>query len=270
MKELVWVSDYWRGHETSHQWWGHKVGWKSYHDKWLSEGFAQFSGNLYVDVRDGHKQYLTRLREDREELLTKDLRSHTFESLGPIWMGYRMAPSDEQQAYQTVIYDKGGYVLHMLRMMLSDPRNQDPDTNFKAMMQDFTATFNNKAASTEDFKAIVEKHMIAHMDLDGDHRMDWFFNQYVYGTGVPEYRFGYQTSAETDGKVKVTLIFDRTGVPDGWKDTIPVYAYRSGKPMLIAWAPIRSNHQTLDFEMPSAPEKIAIDSNEDTLAIVKQ
>ncbi|MGD0841686.1 MAG: M1 family aminopeptidase [Candidatus Acidiferrales bacterium] len=270
MKDLIWVSDYWRGHETSHQWWGHKVGWKSYHDQWLSEGFAQFSGDLYVEFRENQKQYLLRLQQDREELLTKDLRNHTYESLGPIWMGQRMAPSDEPQAYQTVIYDKGGLVLHMLRMMLYDPRIPDPDAHFKAMMQDFTATYNNKAASTEDFKAIVEKHMVAHMDLDGNHMMDWFFNQYVYGTGVPEYHFMYSSSTASDGKVKVTLIFDRTGVPEGWKDTLPIYMYHSGKPALAAWVSIRSNHQTMDFELPAAPEKLAIDSNEDTLAIVKQ
>jgi hypothetical protein len=270
LKDLILLSDYFRGHETSHQWWGHKVGWKSYHDQWLSEGFAQFSGNLYVEFRDSQKQYLTRLREDRDELLTKDLRGHTFESLGPIWMGYRLAPSDEPQAYQTVIYDKGGLVLHMLRMMLYDPGNPDPDTHFKAMMQDYTSTYNNKSASTEDFKAIVEKHMVAHMDVDGNHRMDWFFNQYVYGTGVPEYHFSYSSSAASDGKVKVTLVFDRTGVPDGWRDTLPVYMYHGGKPVLAGWVSIGSNHQTVDFEMPAAPEKLAINANEDILALVKQ
>ncbi len=50
-------------------------------------------------------------------------------------------------------------------------------------MQDYCKTFDNKAASTEDFKAIVEKHMTRGMDLDGNHKMDWFFNQYVYGDG---------------------------------------------------------------------------------------
>ena len=92
-------------------------------------------------------------------------------------------------SYQDLIYSKGGYVLQMLRMQLMDPRDPDPDHLFKEMMQDYCKTFDNKAASTEDFKAIVEKHMTRGMDLDGNHKMDWFFNQYVYGMGEPQYSF---------------------------------------------------------------------------------
>jgi hypothetical protein len=270
MKDLVWLSDYWRGHETSHQWWGQEVGWKSYHDQWLSEGFAQFSGNLYVEFRDNQKQYLERLREDREELLTKDEHGHTYESLGPIWMGARMSPADEPQAYQNVVYNKGGYVLHMLRMMLFDPTQKDPDSAFKAMMHDYTATYKNNAASTADFKAIVEKHMNDHMDLDGNHSMDWFFDQYVYGTGVPEYHFSYTTAPASDGKVKISVTFDRTGVPDSWKDTLPLYFYRNGQPLLLGWLSGRTPHSTVNLELPTAPEKLAINANEDILALVKQ
>jgi hypothetical protein len=123
----------------------------------------------------------------------------------------------------------------MLRMMLSDPRQADPDAAFKSMMQEYTQTYANEAASTGDFKGIVERHMNAHMDLDGNRTMDWFFNEYVYGTGVPEYHFAYTTEATPDNKVKVSATIDRTGVPDDWKDTLPVYFYRSGKPMLLGW-----------------------------------
>src|SRR5205814_10098636 len=37
-------------HETSHQWWGDSVLWRSYRDQWLSEGFAEYSGFLYADA----------------------------------------------------------------------------------------------------------------------------------------------------------------------------------------------------------------------------
>jgi hypothetical protein len=269
INKLIWVSDYWRGHETSHQWWGQKVGWKSYHDQWLSEGFAQFSGNLYVEFRDSPKEYLERIREDREQLLTKDVRGRTYESLGPIWMGQRVMPPEEPQAYQNVVYNKGGYVLHMLRMMLNDPRQADPDAAFKSMMQEYTQTYANEAASTGDFKGVVERHMNAHMDLDGNRTMDWFFNEYVYGTGVPEYHFAYTTETTPDNKVKISATIDRTGVPDEWKDTLPVYFYRSGKPTLLGWATARAPHTTLQFILPFTPEKLAIDAFEDTLAIVK-
>ena len=47
---------------------------------------------------------------------------------------------------------------------------------------------------TEDFKAVVEKHMTSGMDLDGNHKLDWFFNEYVYGTQLPNYKFDYSST----------------------------------------------------------------------------
>ena len=197
--EHVELTDFFRAHEASHQWWGHRVGWKSYHDQWISEGFAQFSGNLYVQFRKNEKEFRNRLRQDKDELLRgRDRRNRAYESLGPVWMGRRLSSGDSPRGYATVIYNKGGYILHMLRMMLKE-RSRDPDARFKAMMQDFCQMFHNKPASTEDFKAIVEKHMNPVMDLDGNGRMDWFFLQYVYGTGVPEYRFRYTVQGARGG-----------------------------------------------------------------------
>src|SRR5690348_12436640 len=166
IQDQVRVSDFFRAHEVSHQWWGHEVAWKTYHDQWLSEGFAQFSGNLYVEFRDSHKEYLNRLKTDREELFSKNRFGHRYSDLGPIWMGNRLASSLSPGGYATDIYNKGGYVLEMLRAMMFNSRSQNPDEEFKAMMQDFTKTYSGKAASTEDFKAMVEKHMMQHMDLD--------------------------------------------------------------------------------------------------------
>jgi Peptidase family M1 domain len=189
MRDQTNLTDFFRGHESSHQWWGHRVGWKSYHDQWLSEGFAEFSGELYVQLRQNEKESMGQFRKDKELLQASDIKSHQVDSLGPIWMGRRIRSSEtNRSSYQNLIYSKGGYVLQMLREQLSDPRNPDPDHVFKDMMQDYCKTFDNKAASTEDFKSIVEKHMTRAMDLDGNHKMDWFFNQYVYGTGIPHYR----------------------------------------------------------------------------------
>ena len=189
MKNTPRVTEFFRAHETSHQWWGHRVAWKSYHDQWLSEGFAQFSGNLYVQVRDNQKEYIQRLRDDRQGLLTRDTCEHVYDSVGPIWMGTRTSSSLSPGAYSVLIYNKGGYALTMLRMMMADSKASDPDARFKAMMQDFCRTYNNQAASTEDFKAIAEKYMTPVMDMENNHRLDWFFRQYVYGTGIPRYEF---------------------------------------------------------------------------------
>jgi len=271
LKDQTGLTDFFRGHETSHQWWGHRVGWKSYHDQWLSEGFAEFSGNLYVQYRQNMKEYLLRWRKEKENLHIHDVNGHEVDSLGPIWMGQRIRSSiTGPGSYQDLIYSKGGYVLQMLRMQMMNPRDQDPDHAFKEMMQDYCKTFDNKAASTEDFKAIVEKHMSKGMDLDGNHKMDWFFNQYVYGMGEAQYTFHATTEATADGKTHIKGAIDRAGVPDTWKDAISLYAHIGDKTVKMGLIGVTKVNEPFDFTIPGKIDRVSINDYEDLLADVKQ
>lgn len=269
VSDQVRISDFFRAHEVSHQWWGHEVGWKTYHDQWLSEGFAQFSGNLYVEIRDGQKKYLDRLHADRDELLQHNQFGHQYQSLGPIWMGQRIASSVAPDGYQPVIYNKGGYVLEMLRAMLQDPRNPSPDEGFKQMMQDFTKSFAGKAASTEDFKAVVERHMTRAMDIDGNHKMDWFFNEYVYSTGIPEYHMDYTLKSDAANKWTLSGTVTQSGVPEGWKDILPLYLHVGGKGGRIGWIGVRSKSTPFQVTLGFKPDKVSLNDNSEILAQMK-
>lgn len=265
------LTDFFRGHESSHQWWGNQVGWKSYHDQWLSEGFADFSGILYVQYRQNMKEALGRWRKEKELLHVKDLNGHMIESLGPIWMGHRISSSvTGPGSYQDLIYSKGALVLQMLRMQLMDPRNADSDHIFKDLMHDYCKTFDNQAASTEDFKAIVEKHMTRSMDLDGNHKMDWFFNQYVYGMGIPQYRLHTSLEATPDGKTHLTGELTRSGVPEPWKDSIPLYVHVGDKTLRLGSIAAAHSREPLDFVLPGKFDRVSINDYEDMLADVKQ
>lgn len=271
IKNQVQLTDFFRGHESSHQWWGHRVGWKSYHDQWLSEGFAEFSGKLYVQYRQNPKEFLSQLRRDKELLKTGDIHGHEVESLGPIWMGRRIFSSETNgSSYQNLIYSKGGYVLHTLRMLLYDSRNPDPDHLFKDMMQDYCKTFDNKPASTEDFKAMVEKHMTRGMDLDGNHKMDWFFNQYVYGTGIPLYSWHYSVENTPEGKTHLKGTLTRAGVPEDWKDAVPLYAHVGEKAYRLGTIAVKSANTPVEVSFADKLERFTICDNEDMLADVKQ
>ncbi len=264
------LTDQFRGHEVSHQWWGHLVGWKSYHDQWLSEGFADFSGNLYVQYRENWKAYQAELESSKEALFANDSHGHTLESSGPIWMGIRLASSDSPNAYNVVVYTEGAFVLNMLRMMLYDPHNPDPDARFKAMMHDFCQTFDNKAASTEDFKAIAEKHMTPEINLDGNQRLDWFFNQYVYGTGIAQYKLSYSMQNAGPGNWKVSGTVTRTGGPQGWKDVLPIYIHTGGKTLRLGWIGVTEAGKTpFAVTLPIQPEGLSLNDNHDILADVK-
>ena len=182
-------------HEVAHQWWGHAVGWASYHDQWLSEGFAEFSAGLFLQqgvAGDWRKDYIEFWDRLRQRILEKNNFGIAPNDAGPLWMGLRLISPRTENAYQNVTYPKGAYVLQMLRSMMYDP--DDQDKAFIAMMHDFVESHREQAATTESFKAIAEKHMTKMMDLGRNGRLDWFFDEWVYGTQVPRYHFEYQLS----------------------------------------------------------------------------
>ena len=252
-------------HEIAHQWWGHVVGWKSYHDQWMSEGFAEFSASLYVEqVMRDHKRFLDFWNNQRD-LITQS-RPQTNDkvpyTVGPVTQGYRLNSGKTGGVARFMIYPKGAYILHMLRMMMIDPKTGD--RRFMAMMQDFIKTHYNQDVSTEDFKKTVEKFMTKQMDIDGNGRMDWFFNEYVYGTEMPSYKFEYQLNGNSlSGKVT------QSGVSDNFGMLVPVYVdYGKGWVRLGA-ATITGNSTTelTNVKLPQTAKRATICAENDVLAL---
>jgi aminopeptidase N len=164
---------------VAHQWWGVGVDFTSYHDQWLSEGFSNFSGLWYLQtVRKDNDKYFGMLRRWRTGILERT------EEPSPIWLGYRARSSKDDNGYGVLVYQKGAWVLHMLRIMMLDFKTMGED-RFTETMREFYGTYQGKRASTEDFRQIAEKHMGA--DLG------WFFDQWIYGTEIPTYRVAYRS-----------------------------------------------------------------------------
>jgi hypothetical protein len=216
---------YWKvvtPHEMAHQWWGQTVGFRSYRDQWMSEGFADESASIFLQAtRPKPNDFLDFWKEQRKLITEKNAMGFRPNDVGPVTMGFRLSTDKTGwDVYQDLVYPKGAYILHMIRMMLWTP--QEGDDRFKATMHDLVDTYRLRAATTEDFKAVVERHMSPSMDLDGNHRMDWFFNQYVYGTDLPNYHFNSQVTQNGDA---TTVQFDLTqsGVPPNFKMQVPVY-----------------------------------------------
>ena len=114
---------YWKvvtPHEVAHQWWGHTVGFSSYRDQWMSEGFADMSASLYLSmIEKNPKKFITFWNDERELLLERDAQGFRAIDAGPLTMGYRT--SNSRTGFDTtrrLIYPKGAYILHMLRMMM--------------------------------------------------------------------------------------------------------------------------------------------------------
>ena len=210
-------------HEVAHQWWGHTVGFDSLRDQWMSEGFAEMSASLYLSyIEKDQKKFLKFWNDEREILLEKDAQGFRAIDVGPLTMGYRASNSRTGFGItRRLIYPKGAYVLHMVRMMMRDNRNGDK--LFKDTMQDFVNTYRGKAATTEDFKAVLEKHMTPEMDLQGNRKLDWFFDEYVYGTQLPSYRFDSSFDTAPDGSVVFNFNLSQANVDGKFAMLVPLY-----------------------------------------------
>lgn len=208
-------------HELAHQWWGHLVGWGSYHDQWLSEGFAEFSAALAVQLSAGPEGYDHFWKNSRKAILERHFGdSVTPNEAGPITLGYRASTYRSPSGFR-VIYSKGAYVLAMLRSMMSQPGAPDPDARFIAMMKDFVATYTRKNPTTADFQKVVERHMTKEMDAAGNQKMDWFFDQWVRGTEVPRYKSDLAVRKEGD-KYRIAGKVAQEGVSDRFVALVPV------------------------------------------------
>jgi hypothetical protein len=254
-------------HEVSHQWWGHAVGWASYHDQWLSEGFAEFSAGLFLQQAvggDWQKDYIEFWERLRKRILEKNNYAISPNDSGPLWMGSRLISPRTESAYQNVTYAKGAYVLEMLRSIMYSP--QDQDKAFIAMMHDFVESHRDMPASTESFKAIVEKHMSKGMDLAGNGKLDWFFDEWVYGTQVARYHFEYQLLPAEGGKVKLHMTLTQSEVDDHFAMLVPVFVdFGKGMVRIGQLAIAGNSTRSTDVLLPAQPKKVALNAYKDIL-----
>ena len=254
-------------HEVAHQWWGHAVGWASYHDQWLSEGFAEFSAGLFLQqavAGDWRKDYIEFWERLQKRIVEKNNFGIAPNDAGPLWMGQRLISPKTSNAYQNVTYPKGAYVLQMLRSIMYSP--QDGDKPFIAMMHDFVESHGDKPASTESFKAVVQKHMSKTMDIAGNGRIDWFFNEWVYGTEIPKYHMDYQITPADSGKANLHMTITQSEVDDNFLMLVPVFA-DFGKGMVrIGQLGVKGNSsRSVDVPLPMQPKKVALNAYKDIL-----
>ena len=131
-------------HEIAHQWWGNLLGWKTYHDQWLSEGLATYAAALDLSrQKDGDHRFHELLRGYKLDLLSKSKSGLSNEASGPIWLGQRLSNSLTPGGYDNIVYKKACWVLHMLRGLMRDP-STGSDERFFSLLRDFVATYQGK------------------------------------------------------------------------------------------------------------------------------
>jgi hypothetical protein len=256
-------------HEFAHQWWGHLVGAETYRDQWLEEGFSEFSSALAVQVVEGWAKHDSFWRARSKAILEKT-PGNTMPpcEAGPITQGWRLSTQRTPSA-GSLMYPKGGYVLHMLRMMMHEPGAKDADARFIAMMKDYTSTFGGKSASTADFQRVVERHMIPIMNATGDGKMDWFFKQWVYGTEIPRYTAQIKVEKAGD-ETRLVGSIKQEGVSKEFRAVVPIYLeLDKGQYFRVGLIPMIGDSTTpidTKLKLPRRPKRALINVHGDILA----
>ena len=177
--------DFFLAHEVAHQWWGQAVGWRNYHEQWLSEGFAQYFAALYAREARGERIFSEMLRQFRRWAVAES-------DEGPVSLGSRLGHLRGQpRVFRALVYNKAAAVLHMLRRLVGDD-------HFFAAVKRFYAAQKFRKAGTDDLRAAFE--------AESGQPLERFFDRWIYASELPRLRY---TSAVLAGKV--TVRFEQLG-----------------------------------------------------------
>jgi hypothetical protein len=229
--------EFYLAHELAHQWWGQAVGWRNYHEQWLSEGFAQYFSLLYAKHHRGDDVFESVLRRLRRWGMEESPQ-------GPVYLGYRLGHiRGEPRVFSALVYNKSAAVLHMLRRLVGD------DAFFRGLRR-FYRVSRFRKVGTEDFRAAMEAETTMTLDR--------FFQKWIYGSTLPKLKLGYRVEGK-DVVLHVEQLGDVFDVP---LSVTLEYADRKPEDVIV-----RVTERTVDMRVPLAGVLRGIDFNKDDGAL---
>ena len=256
-------------HEVAHQWWGNVVGSSSYRDQWINESISSYLALLFADSQKSPEQTLhSWLERHRKTLTTRSPDADRAPAdVGPLVVGGRLASSKSPEAYDQIVYAKGAWVIHMICQMLRQPNAKDPDARFVQLLQTVLKKYAHAPLSTQQFQREIEALMTPKMDLEGGRSMEWFFEQYVRGTGIPHYKVEY-TTHRTERGLAIRGKLTQTGVPRSFVASVPLYTSTAAGHTIFLGAVLASGEETsFSFISTSEPRKLLIDPHMTLLCV---
>jgi hypothetical protein len=300
-----------RGTETAYQLWGHAVNWSSFRDQWLAAALPEYMAMLFLEStlpEDGYfdeilevygneqissqasamSRFATGLdaptsvnttlffssginsgaRDYEFSLLPNFLDltrwgTQTLAKIGPISSGFRSSPAEVPLAHTVFNHRRGVLVLHMLRTLLKNsPAGKDRDL-FREILSTFYKESSGKEASTEDFFATVEK--VTQADWD------WYFDQWVYGTGLPTLTWNSSAQdKDANGRFPLQVEITKTDVPADFKIFVPLKMDFGGDRWSEILLPVTEARKSYDIPLPAKPKKVELNPRMSCLAKIEE
>ena len=196
-------------HEVAHQWWGQAIGWKNYHEQWLSEGLAQYFAATFAGFDRGPEVERSLFQQMRDSAL--DLSR-----FGPIHLGYRLGHvQNDGRIFRGLVYNKSAVVLDMLQRLVG------PES-FTRGIRRFYRTHRFTKAGTDDLKNAFQAETTVSLGR--------FFDRWIHGFTLPEARLSWRMADDTHVAVRIEQLGETFDFPltltlqfgDGRLQQVPV------------------------------------------------
>ncbi len=244
----LFFQDVLQAHETAHQWWGNRVASATYRDNWLMEALANYSALMYLEKRRGEHAVQVMLDNYRDSLLLKNEAGEMVDSAGPIVLGTRLESSIEPRAWRAITYGKGSWIMQMLRSRLGSER-------FTAMLAELARRYDRKEISTEEFRLLAAEFLPPKSD---DSKLEGFFDQWVYGTGIPTIKMTYAVKGAAPN-VRVTGTITQSDVDDDFTAAVPVEIQVGHGKAVTQWVRTSDTPATFNVLLKAPPLKVTLD-----------
>jgi aminopeptidase N len=228
---LVW-------HEVSHQWFGDSVTEKDWDDAWLSEGFATYFASLAQEHYEGRDAFVASMKRSRTGIFGMEQQTP-----GVAVIHDNLPEISGGRAPVRIVYQKGGWTLHMLRGQVGDDK-------FWAGIREYYRRFRDSNASTADFQKVMEE--TSGQDLG------WFFQQWLYRAGSPAVDGGWTYDAEAK-KVRLQLTESQTGDP--FRLPLDIAVTVPGSSATISRVELTSKQGAFEIAADKEPTAVELDPN---------
>ncbi|PYP92158.1 MAG: hypothetical protein DMG65_04990 [Candidatus Angelobacter sp. Gp1-AA117] len=245
-------------HETAHQWWGDAVDWQSYRDEWMIEALANYSALLMLENEDSEKMKIV-LDHYRAELL-KDTPNGIVAEAGPVTLGGRLTSSMFPVAYETVLYGRGTWLIHMLRTTLRRASGGKSDALFFKALKGLLAKSDHGKISTRDLQEAFEQVLPPELTYEGRKSLDWFFDSWVNGISIPQFEVEDLHLVPAGKQVKVSGTIKESHAAKDLVTAVPVYGKNAkGDSQFIGFVFVDEPKTEFTLNAPAGTKDIVLD-----------
>ena len=235
-------------HETAHQWWYNRAAPLTYRDSWVSEALAEFSSLIYSGQRYGMPKVKFYLADDMQGMLriSTVLKSPLVEQ-GPICLGPRLFTTlDPDSGYQTIIYNKGAWVL--LNLLRLSAYLKEGEKGFYEGLKKLIAITDGGRISGLDLQRAIESGL--------KYDLDWYFKQWLESSMIP--KVSVNTEVNGDGQDLRLLVHGRQDSEMTLPIPIQIEQGRQSREYMFF---LKGKSGSQEFPMPFKPEKVTVDGN---------